>query len=60
MAVTAVILMAEALVACGDTCQFIWTGEGGVESSPASVVVVALAVTEALFMLPAASRARTV
>ena len=59
MAVTAVMLMLESLVAFGDTCQVIWVGEGGVVSSPVSVVVVALAVREALFMLPAESRART-
>ena len=57
VAVTAVMLMAEVLVAFGDDCQLIWAGEGGVVSTAASVV--ALAVAEALFMLPAASLALT-
>ena len=58
VAVTAVMLIAEVLVACGGDCQVIWAGAGGVVSAVAGVV--ALAVTEALFMLPAASLALTV
>ena len=57
VAVTAVMLMAEVLVAFGGDCQLIWDGEGGVVSAAASVVV--LAVAETLFMLPAASLALT-
>ena len=57
MAVTAVMLIAEVPVACGGDCQLIWAGEGGVVSAVA--LVVALAVTEALFIFPAASLALT-
>ena len=57
VAVTAVMLMVEVPVALGGDCQLIWAGEGGVVSAAASVV--ALAVTEALFIFPAASLALT-
>ena len=58
VAVTAVMLMLVVLAAVGGDCQLIWAGEGGVVSVSDSVV--ALAVPEALFILPAASRALTV
>ena len=57
VAATAVMLIAEVLVALGGDCQLIWAGEGGVVSAAASVV--ALAVAEAVFVLPAASLAWT-
>ena len=57
VAVTAVMLMVEVPVAVGGDCQLIWAGAGGVVSAAASVV--ALAVTERLFVLPAASLALT-
>ena len=60
MAVTAVMLMVEVPVAVGGEAQLIRTGEGGVVSVPLTSSVVALAATEALFMLPAASLALTV
>ena len=57
VAVTAVMLIAEVLVAFGGECQLIWDGEGGVVS--AAEYVVALAVAEAVFVLSAASLAWT-
>jgi hypothetical protein len=60
VAVTAVMLIAEVLVAFGGDCQVIWDGEGGVVSvGVPSASVVALAVGERLFRFPAASLAIT-
>ena len=60
VAVTAVMLMLEVPVAAGGDCQLIWAGEGGVVSSVVGAVVVALAIAELVFWLPAASLAVTV
>jgi hypothetical protein len=59
VAVTAAMLMLEVLAAVGGDCQAIWAGEGGVVSSVDVAFVVALTVTEGLFVLPATSFAVT-
>ena len=57
VAVTAVMTMADVLMAAGGDCQLIGFGDGGVVS-PADCVV-ALDVCDAVVMFPAASLART-